>query len=77
MPVYEYRCKECGENFELFVRSVAKQNAPRRGVGPDGTMPHCPKCGSPEVKKAISLFGVAGASGSSKTAAASCGLSPV
>ncbi len=54
MPIYEYRCEECEEGFELFVRSVARQ-----------TTPACPKCGSRRVKRAISLFGVAGRSSSS------------
>ena len=62
MPIYEYRCTECGEKFELFVRSAARQ-----------TVPTCPKCESPKVQKVISLFGVGGAGGSSKTHAASCG----
>jgi putative FmdB family regulatory protein len=65
MPVYEYHCAECGERFELFVRSPAKQADPT-----------CPKCGSAEVRKAISLFGVGGTSGSSKGSAASCGPAP-
>ncbi|MBE9507339.1 MAG: zinc ribbon domain-containing protein [Chloroflexi bacterium] len=65
MPVYEYCCDECGERFELFVRSVAHK-----------ATPVCPRCGSPEVRKAISLFGIGGAGGSSKTSAASCGPAP-
>jgi len=66
MPIYEYRCAECGERFELFVRSSSKQ-----------TVPACPKCGSPKVEKAISLFGVGGADGGSRASAASCGPGPV
>jgi putative FmdB family regulatory protein len=62
MPVYEYRCAECGEKFDLFLRSAAHKAAPT-----------CPKCGSSAVEKAISLFGVGGASGGSKASAASCG----
>jgi putative FmdB family regulatory protein len=62
MPVYEYRCAECGEQFELFLRSATQK-----------AVPICPKCGSVEVEKALSLFGLGGASGSSKTSAASCG----
>lgn len=60
MPVYEYRCEECGEGFELFVRSPSRQAAPT-----------CPKCGSRNVKKAVSLFGVGGAAGS-RTSVSSC-----
>lgn len=61
MPIYEYQCNECGERFELFVRSSVQRGAPT-----------CPKCGSPKVQKAISLFGVGGADGGSKSSAASC-----
>ena len=60
MPIYEYRCEECDEDFELFVRSLYQQ-----------AIPTCPKCGSHRVKKAISLFGLGKASGST-TLGASC-----
>lgn len=66
MPIYEYHCEKCGENFELFVRSSSQQNEPE-----------CPRCGSTQVKKAVSLFGVGGSSGSSATSAASCGPGPI
>ena len=66
MPIYEYCCDECGEKFELFVRSAAQK-----------TTLTCPSCGSEKVRKAISLFGVGSTGGSSRTNAASCGPSPV
>lgn len=66
MPIYEYRCDECGEKFELFVRS-----------GSQKTVPICPHCGSQQVRKAISLFGVGGAGGSSKASTESCGPGPI
>ena len=66
MPVYEYVCDECGERFEVFVRSPTK-----KGVYT------CPHCGSEEVHKAISLFGVGGATRSTGASAASCGPGPV
>ena len=59
MPIYEYRCEECGDGFELFVCSPSRQAEPT-----------CPKCGSQKVKKSVSLFGVAGTRGS--TSAAAC-----
>ena len=65
MPVYEYRCNDCGEAFELFLRSVAESAAPS-----------CPKCGSSDVRKAVSLFGVAGASERNRIDGASCGPAP-
>ncbi len=66
MPIYEYRCAECGEKFELFVRSMSQQTALT-----------CPKCGGQRVQKALSLFGVGGTSGNSKTSPASCGPGPI
>jgi putative FmdB family regulatory protein len=58
MPIYEYKCKACGERFEMLVRSVSRQSHPA-----------CPKCGSQKVKKAISLFGVAATTGSTAVSA--------
>ena len=49
MPIYEYQCQECGEEFEKFVRSMTRQEEAI-----------CPKCGSAETKKAFSVFGVSG-----------------
>ena len=46
MPIYEYECKECRERFEKLVRSTANPPAIE-----------CPKCGSDNVQKALSLFG--------------------
>jgi len=66
LPIYEYCCEECGEKFEVFVRSATQK-----------TTLTCPSCGSEQVRKAISLFGVVGTGGSSRTSAASCGPGPV
>jgi putative FmdB family regulatory protein len=60
MPIYEYRCQECGEKFEKLVRSFSSV--------PDAK---CPKCGGRRVEKALSLFGTK-SSGSTPSAAA-CG----
>ena len=62
MPIYEYRFEDCREGFEQFERSPSQQ-----------VNPTCPACGSHPVMKAISLFGVAKASGNS-TSGASCDL---
>ena len=64
MPVYEYRCSECSEIFEIFTRSAANQ-------GPAT----CTKCGSQQVQKNISLFGVGGTT--TQASAAACGPGPV
>jgi len=48
MPIYEYRCQECGEKFEKFVRSM-------NNLGPEVK---CPKCGANmKVEKLLSGFG--------------------
>ena len=43
MPVYEYKCRECDEEFEQLMILGA-------------TAVECPKCGSLEVSKKISTF---------------------
>ena len=42
MPIYEYRCPECGHEFE----KMQKVDAP---------VPECPDCESSEVEKKVSL----------------------
>ena len=42
MPIYEYQCQECGEEFEKLIRSPEKIE--------------CPECGG-DVKKLLSRFG--------------------
>lgn len=42
MPIYEYRCKKCGKEFEIFQRIT------------DVTVPPCKFCQGP-VEKLISL----------------------
>lgn len=63
MPIYEYQCNTCSENFEKLVF---------------GNMEIiCPKCMSKEVKKKMSAFGMSGvdkpfAGGSSGCGSSSC-----
>jgi putative FmdB family regulatory protein len=40
MPVYEYRCRDCGATFEVLVR--------------DGDAVVCPQCGSSSLSKLLS-----------------------
>lgn len=42
MPIYEYRCLECGKISEVFLRSFDSQDA------------RCPACGSGNVDKLVS-----------------------
>ena len=48
MPVYEFKCAKCGELFEVMVSYAEREKEHA-----------CPKCGSLEVKQAISLFSAA------------------
>jgi putative FmdB family regulatory protein len=45
MPIYEYSCQDCGNAFELLVRT--------------GTVPACPQCHSPQLAKQLSVFATA------------------
>lgn len=54
MPIYEYMCLECCEEFSL-LRSM---NASDRDL-------KCPKCSSQKVKKVISAFSCSAGSGES------------
>jgi len=46
MPIYEYECDRCQDRFEKLVRSDCCVEVV------------CPSCGSDEVHKVMSLFGV-------------------
>jgi len=64
MPLYEYRCAECGAEFEKMLRFSESDLSPA-----------CPKCESPQTQKKLSKvvsFGPASA-GLSSSSASSCG----
>jgi len=61
MPIYEYTCGKCGEDFEALV--------PR----PSAKAP-CPECGSKKVSKRMSAPGGFSMGGGSSVAP--CGKSP-
>ena len=44
MPIFEFTCAECGENFETLILS--------------GEAIECPKCGNKNVIKLLSNFAV-------------------
>ena len=64
MPIYEYQCNECGEEFEKMVRfSEANESL------------SCPSCQSQDTRKKISTIASRGnsLSGASASAGSSCG----
>jgi putative FmdB family regulatory protein len=44
MPIYEYRCRRCGHEFEALVRGSAA--------------PGCPSCQSQDLERLLSAFGM-------------------
>jgi putative FmdB family regulatory protein len=62
MPLYEYQCHDCGDEFEKMVRFSEADQAQA-----------CPACQSRNTKKKISVFAALG--GSSRQSAASSGSS--
>ncbi|MBI4825333.1 MAG: zinc ribbon domain-containing protein [Nitrospirae bacterium] len=62
MPIYEYRCNECGEEFEKLV------------MGKDAAI-SCPKCDSKDVTKKLSVFGLSGSEKQAPSGCTSCSKS--
>lgn len=49
MPIYEYKCRECGDKFEKLVRTSTAEKDVR-----------CPACDSQIVQRQVSVCGVIG-----------------
>jgi putative FmdB family regulatory protein len=47
MPIYEFKCKKCGEKFEL-----------RRSISESDETAKCPRCGSQQSERVFSAFGI-------------------
>ncbi|MBN2365658.1 MAG: zinc ribbon domain-containing protein [Calditrichaeota bacterium] len=60
MPLFKYRCRDCGEEFEELVSLANSNNV------------ECPHCDSRHTEKLVSKFATIGSS-SSGTSAGSCG----
>lgn len=52
MPLYEFRCRSCGHQFEDLVAATA-------------AVPPCPACAAPEPERLVSSFAFHGARGRS------------
>ena len=61
MPIFEYKCNACGEDFEKLVYgSQAIQ---------------CPKCSSKDIRKKFSRFGMSGVENPGSSGCSSCSSS--
>lgn len=61
MPIYEYRCRDCGKNFEYLV------------IGND--TPECSGCGSKNVDRLMSACGFFSKGSTGETVSSSAGAS--
>ena len=61
MPLYEYRCADCGNEFEMMMRF---SEADRR--------PACPACESPKTQKKLSAVASFGSAASDSGGSSSC-----
>ncbi|MCK5512556.1 MAG: zinc ribbon domain-containing protein [Thermodesulfovibrionia bacterium] len=59
MPIFEYKCEGCGEEFEKLV---------------SGSKPEviCPRCNSKNIIKKFSLFGMSGVEKQTSTSGSGC-----
>ncbi|MCK4591324.1 MAG: zinc ribbon domain-containing protein [Candidatus Latescibacteria bacterium] len=62
MPLYEYKCQNCGKKFEELINSG------------QGEAIHCPHCSSNEVQRMLSTFGCGTKNGSETASDSSCSL---
>ena len=65
MPLYEYRCPDCGETFDKIVRFSESDKTPV-----------CPSCGEKNAQKLISAGAVIGVSSSGNTSVSRPASSP-
>jgi len=64
MPIYEYRCSDCGTVFARL-----------QSVSTPTNVTDCPKCGSAETERLLSTFaaGPSSTAGTSSSGPPSCG----
>jgi putative FmdB family regulatory protein len=60
MPIYEYRCVNCGGRFEILLPSAARAKA------------RCTRCGAARVERLLSHFAV-GKAGAAENIPGPCG----
>ena len=62
MPLYEYKCRDCGHSFEILQRI---------GEGSEGL--NCPSCGEEKLDKQFSTFASSASSGTTPAPSGGCG----
>ena len=50
MPIFEFKCSDCGTHFEKLIRNSRSKK-------------DCPNCGSENTEKQLSSFAVSGTGG--------------
>lgn len=65
MPIYEYHCSDCGNDFEKLVRFS----------DPTANSPACPGCQSEQTQKRLSMIAAFSGSQTQGAASAGCGSS--
>lgn len=61
MPIFEYRCNDCGSNFEKLIRRAAEQEELR-----------CPACGKDHLTQQLSTFSAHSGGGKTKSNGPMC-----
>jgi putative FmdB family regulatory protein len=59
MPIFEYRCEDCGTKFEKLIR-------------PSSDAPACPSCGQSHLRQELSTFAAHSSVASKSAPAPSC-----
>jgi putative FmdB family regulatory protein len=65
VPIYEYRCSQCGQCFEVI-----------HGASEKGSKIACPKCGASNPQRIMSAFSCGGGKGVESGAGPSCSPRP-
>ncbi|HPW18561.1 MAG TPA: zinc ribbon domain-containing protein [Candidatus Aminicenantes bacterium] len=60
MPIYEYDCKACGRRFERLVAAGKEKDVA------------CDACGSADVARLVSCFGIGGGGSRLKASSSGC-----
>lgn len=60
MPIYEYKCKTCGGDFDFLAKRLSER--------PET----CPRCGATALKKKLSAFSTTSGGAASGSSASAC-----